>query len=152
MARRNPVALHIVSLAACLQLLLSSYLSAEVVEFEGYQVQYAALPGSVLSESSARLYGISRSIGSGFVNVTVFKMNAGGSLEPRQSFIRGTIKNEMDEARPLEFERITANGSTSSIANFWYSPGKILSFSVEFIGDPNEAPLEFQFKKTLFQN
>ena len=122
------------------------------VEFGPFQVHYAALPGSVLSEQSARMYQISRSVGSGFINVTVLEKQADDSMVSRRSFVRGTVKTEQGEPRPLPFQQVTEAGVTSNIANFWYSPGQELSFAVEFIGDPNQPPLEFAFKQTLFAN
>lgn len=120
------------------------------IELDDFQVHYAALPGSVLSEQSARMYQISRSVGSGFINITVLEKQADEQLVSRRSFVRGTVKTEQGEARPLPFQQVTEGGVTSSIANFWYSPGKELTFAIEFIGDPNQPPLEFAFKQTLY--
>ncbi|GAA3962395.1 DUF4426 domain-containing protein [Allohahella marinimesophila] len=122
------------------------------IELDNFQVHYAALPGSVLSEQSARMYQISRSVGSGFINVTVLEKQGDEQLVSRRSFVRGTVRTEQGEARPLPFQQVTEGGVTSSIANFWYSPGKELSFAIEFIGDPNQPPEEFAFKQTLFAN
>ena len=118
--------------------------------FGDYEIHYIALPTTVLQPAIAKQYGLVRSKVAGFINVSVLKKLPDGSKKPVAAFIRGSIKNMLQQQRSLEFMRISEGRSLYQIASFWYSQGEIMTFNLEIQADPNSAPFAIKFSQALY--
>jgi len=133
-------------------LLLSSTkaIAEQKQEFGRYEIHYMALPTTVLQPEIAKQFGLVRSKTSGFMNISVIENLADGTKKPVAAFIKGTIRNSVQQQRQLEFSRIYEGQSLYQIANFWYSQGEIMTFNLEIMADPNDKPITMKFSQALF--
>lgn len=119
-------------------------------EFGDYEVHYIALPTTVLQPEIAKQFGLVRSKTSGFLNISIFKNLPDGQKQPVAAFIRGKIKNLQQQQRNLEFTRINEGKHVYQVANFWYSQGELMTFTLDIQADPNAAPFAMKFSQALY--
>lgn len=129
---------------------LPAALAEQKQDFGPYEIHYMALPTTVLQPEIARKFGLVRSKTAGFLNVSVFKNLPDGSRQPVAAFIRGHIKNPLQQQRPLEFTRMNEGKHLYQVANFWYSQGEMMTFALEVLADPNAAPFALKFSQALY--
>ncbi len=119
-------------------------------EFGDFEVHYIALPSTILDPAIAKQYDIPRSKVAGFLNVAVLKKQPDGTSKPVSAFIRGSVKNLIQQKRDLEFTRIAEANSVYQIASFWYSQGEMMEFNLEIQADPNAGPFRLKFHQALY--
>ena len=144
----NPVKKIILTLS----LLFTACLAAaeQKQEFGDYEVHYIALPTTVLSAEVAKQYQLARSKSTGFLNISVLKKQPDGSTRAISAFIRGSIRNMVQQQRQLEFSRISEGDAVYQIAQFWYSQGENMIFELEVQADPNQGPFSLRFTQALY--
>jgi hypothetical protein len=119
-------------------------------DFGPYEVHYIALPTTVLQPEIAKQFGLVRSKTTGFLNVSVIKNLPDGTKKSVTAFIRGSIRNLLQQQRALEFSRVSEGQSIYQIANFWYSQGELMTFKLEIQADPQLAPFSMKFNQALY--
>lgn len=138
-------------LAGLILLFMGSQIRAEQKQVYGnYEVHYIALPTTVLSPEIAKAYRLPVSKSAGFVNISVLKVKDDGSKQAVHAYVKGDIRNDVQQVRPLEFQKITEQQSVYAIAPFWYSEGQPYEFRLQIQADPEKGPFNLRFTQTLY--
>ncbi len=131
--------------------LFASLASAEQKQvFGDYEVHYIALPTTVLDPTIAKQYNLARSKSTGFLNVSVLKKQPDGSTRAISAFVRGHVRNMVQQQRELEFSRISEGTAVYQIAQFWYSEGENMVFELEVQADPEQGPFSLRFSQAIY--
>ncbi|OZG74764.1 hypothetical protein BTA51_04420 [Hahella sp. CCB-MM4] len=118
--------------------------------FGDYEVHYIALPTTVLDPAIAKQYNLARSKSTGFLNVSVLKKQADGTTRAISAFVRGHVRNMVQQQRELEFSRISEGSAVYQIAQFWYSEGENMVFELEVQADPEQGPFSLRFSQAIY--
>ena len=125
-------------------------LAEQKAVYGDYEIHYVAIPTTLLQPDIAKAYGLVRSKTSGMLNVSVLKHQADGSTRPLAAFVRGTLTNDIQQRRDLEFTLVSEAYAIYSIAAFWYSPGQSYVFKLEIQADPEKGPFPISFSQALY--
>jgi len=132
------------------QICMTGVKAEQKQEFGPYEVHYIALPTTILEPTVAQQMGLVRSKSSGFLNISVIKNLEDGSKKSVAAFIKGSIRNRVQQKRSLEFIRKYEGRAVYQLANFWYSQGEIMTFTLEIQADPNNPPFSIKFNQALY--
>ena len=143
---------HIIQLFAgiCFLFPFTQIFAEQKQVFGDYEIHYIALPTTVLEPEIAKQYQLVRSKSTGFLNISVLKTQEDGSKKAVSAFIKGSIKNLVQQKRELEFSRINEGSAIYQLANFWYSQGEMMTFDLEVQADPNQGPMHIRFSQALY--
>ncbi|WP_020406015.1 DUF4426 domain-containing protein [Hahella ganghwensis] len=138
-------------LALVTLLFLTTAANAEQKQvFGDYEVHYIALPTTVLDPAIAKQYNLVRSKSTGFLNISVLKKQPDGTTRAISAFIRGHVRNLVQQQRELEFSRVSEGSAVYQIAQFWYSEGENMVFELEVQADPEQGPFSLRFSQSLY--
>ncbi|MFC3152030.1 DUF4426 domain-containing protein [Litoribrevibacter euphylliae] len=118
--------------------------------FGDYEVHYSAFNSAFLQPKIAESYGIQRSKYRGVVNITVLKKGADGSTTPVRAFIKGKVKNLIEQTNNLNFRPIIESDAIYHIAEFKISTEDTLTFNLDVQPDPNKPALVVSFRQAVY--
>ena len=140
-------------LTALLSLLISSLSWAEQKQvFGDYEVHYSAFNSTFLQPDIAQSYSIQRSKYRGVLNVTVLKKEADGTTKPVRAFIKGKVKNLIEQTNSLQFRPIIESDAIYHIAEFKIASQDTLTFNLDIQPDPNQPGFVLSFRQTVYPN
>lgn len=134
-------------------LLMASFSWAEQKQvFGDYEVHYSAFNTSFLQPKVAESYSIQRSKYRGLVNITVLKKDANGSTMPVRAFIKGKVKNLIEQTNNLNFRPVIESDAIYHIAEFKISTEDTLTFNLDIQPDPNQPAFSLTFRQAVYPN
>lgn len=142
----SPLRLLTCLLPAFVMLMLQSLPAlSETAEFGDYRVHYNVVNSTFLKPDIAEQYGITRGPRSAFVNVSVQKIQPGGSPEPVTAVISGEKGNLMQQNVSISFNEIREGSAIYYIGEFEFSNAEPVFFrlSVQPEGRGPEYSLEW---------
>jgi len=115
-----------------------------------YEVHYSAFNSSFLQPKVAESYGIQRTKYRGVVNITVLKKGADGKTTPARAFIKGKVKNLIEQSNNLNFRPIIESDAIYHIAEFKISSEDTLTFNLDIQPDPNQPAFPLSFRQAVY--
>lgn len=120
--------------------------------FGNYEVHYNAFNSSFLQPKVAASYDIQRSKYRSLVNITVLRKDANGTLTPVQAFIKGSVRNLIQQSNKLTFKPIIEQDAIYHIAEFKVASQDTFTFTLDIQPDPNKPAFTLSFRQTLYPN
>ncbi|WP_027965836.1 DUF4426 domain-containing protein [Halomonas halocynthiae] len=134
-----------------LALLISTPSMAEQYQqFGDYQVHYNAVNTSFLTPEVAAASGITRSRATGFLNVSVLKVQPDGSLKAVNVPVDGSIKALSGQDIPLPFRTLRDGDSIYRLATFGIQDGEAMRFTLNVGLERDEPPVSVNFMQRLY--
>ncbi len=137
-------------------LLLTTFLATSIARAEqkavygDYEIHYMAIPSTFLQPEIASTHDINRSRSTGVLNIAVQQRQADGTTRAVPAFVRGSISNDVQQRRELEFTQVTEGQAVYAIAPFWYSSGQTYVFQLEVQADPEQGPFPLRFSQAMY--
>lgn len=100
-------------------------------EFGDYRVHYNVVNSTFLKPDIAEQYGITRGSRSAFINVSVQKLQSGGSPEPVTAVISGTKENLMQQNEAISFNEVREGNAIYYIGEFEFSNAEPVFFRLD---------------------
>ncbi|MCG8610860.1 MAG: DUF4426 domain-containing protein [Pseudomonadales bacterium] len=147
------VAIYLATLLCAILLAWPPATQAEQKEiFDGYEVHYNAFNSTFLSPEVAKQYGIIRSKSLALLNVSVLKLpdQSGGTPLPVAASVKGTITNNVQQQREIDFTRITEGQAVYYLGQFQFSENDLLVFNLDATPDGSIRPLKLRFSQSFF--
>jgi hypothetical protein len=142
-----------IKLFACMALVFTLSVQAEQTQtFGKYEVHYNAFNSSFLQPKVAASYDIQRSKYRSLVNITVLRKEPDGTLKPVQAFIKGNVRNLIQQSNELNFRPIIEQDAIYHIADFKVASQDTFTFTLDIQPDPNKPAFTLSFRQTLYPN
>ena len=127
-------------------LLLPATLHAESATIGDYTVYYQAVNSTFINADIAEQYGIVRSDRRAFLNISVSKSSAAGSMTAVTAAVSGGKRNLLGQVGDIEFREIREENAIYYIGEFEYSNAEIVRFTIhvqpEMTGQSHEIRWE----------
>lgn len=136
-----------------LGLLVSGMTSAEQKQIFGdYEVHYSAFNSSFLEPDVAKSYGIQRSRYRGVINISVLEKQADGSLKAVRAFVKGNVKNLIQQTNAMNFRAIQETGAVYHISEFKIASEDTFTFTIDIQPNPNKPAFTLSFRQAVYPN
>jgi hypothetical protein len=132
--------------------LLSGNALAESENFGDYTVYYQAVNSAFLKADIARQYGIVRSDRRAFLNISVMKKQADGTMQAVAASVSGGKRNLLGQVGDLAFREIREEKAIYYIGEFEYSNAEIIRFRLEVEPENSGSVHEISWETRVYNN
>lgn len=140
----NPFARFRVTL--CLLLLSSLATAADnqpFTAFDEYTVLHTVFNSTFLKPEVAKAYQLTRGKNQALVNVAIIKNTAGGSTRGLPAEVSGSIRNLMQQQKPLNFIEIKEQDAVYFLAPIRVDSEEVVHFNLEVRHEGRTFPVTF---------
>ena len=118
-------------------------------DFENYSIRYTVFNSTFVPADVARAYKIKRSAYESLLNVSIYRRGESGALPAKLS---GTVKNLIQQQKPLNFTEIKEKNSTYYIAPISISGEEVVHISLTATPEGESEALTFEFAQRLYSD
>ncbi len=116
-------------------------------DFKQYSVHYAVFNSTFIPADVAARYEIKRSPYESLINVSLAPRGEYGALP---AAISGSVRNLMQQQKPLKFIEIQEDGATYYLAPIRVSSEEVLHFELALTPQGSDDTLHVQFSKKVY--
>ena len=117
--------------------------------FGQYEVFYSVIPSTMLTESVAAEYHITRAKARSVVNIAVRRHKPEGGDDKQTATVTGSTSDLM-QTRKLDFREINEAGAVYYIADLRHTDRELLRFDINVQIEPNTPPHNVTFTRKLY--
>lgn len=132
--------------------LVSQPVYAESATFGDYTVYYQAVNSTFLNADIAEQYGIVRSDRRAFLNISVSKAAADGSMHPVPAAVSGGRRNLLGQVGDIDFREIREAQAIYYIGEFDFSNAELVRFTLQVQPEHSGPSHEIRWETRLYSN
>lgn len=139
-------------LLLCLVLMVLPAAAEQSVSQGDYVVHYAAINSQSLTPEIAARYGVTRAADQALLVINAQQRKGPGPARAVRASAGGSMRDLVQEPRPLRFRGVTEDGIETLIAPFRFDDLQVLSFDVKVLPAGASAPLLVRFKQQFYRD